>query len=151
MSRLYFSNDDFFPLKFNESFENWRIVSMSQVQILKINDWLAKIWLKIKVLLYIKSFSFVSRCINEIHRICFPSKLSFCFPFHSVFYFVPFSVPRFSNTHFVIVVIAYAWKHTPDVKRVIWTVTELKFLSVILKQLILYSILYHLNSNSTLI
>ena len=28
-SRLYFSNDEFFPLKFNESYENWRIVSMN--------------------------------------------------------------------------------------------------------------------------
>ena len=36
-SQLYFSNDEFFPLKFNESFENWRIVSMSQVQIITIN------------------------------------------------------------------------------------------------------------------
>ena len=32
--------------------------------------------------------------------------------------------------HFVIVVIVYAWKHTPDVKWVIWTVAELKFLSL---------------------
>ena len=30
-SRMYFSNDEFFPLKFDESFENWRIVSMSEV------------------------------------------------------------------------------------------------------------------------
>ena len=28
-SRVYFSNDEFFPLKFNESYENWRIVSMN--------------------------------------------------------------------------------------------------------------------------
>ena len=36
-SRMYFLNDKFFPLKFNESYENLRIVSMSQVQTLKIN------------------------------------------------------------------------------------------------------------------
>ena len=45
---MYFSNDEFSALKFNESFENWRIVSMSQVQIFKINVLFAKIWLKIK-------------------------------------------------------------------------------------------------------
>ena len=58
----------------------------------------AKIWLKIKVLFYFKSFSFVSSCINEIHIFCFPSKPSFRFSFHSIFHSVPFSVPRFSNT-----------------------------------------------------
>ena len=46
---------------------------------------------------YFKSVSYVSSCINEIHIFCFPSKLSFRFPFHSVFHSVPFSVPRFSN------------------------------------------------------
>ena len=56
-SRLYFSNDEISPLKFNESFENWRIVSISQVQILKIIVLFAKIWLKFKVLFYFKSFS----------------------------------------------------------------------------------------------
>ena len=47
-SLLYFSNDESPPPKVNESFENWRIVSMSQVQIFKINVLFAKIWLKIK-------------------------------------------------------------------------------------------------------
>ena len=47
---------------------------------------------------YFKSLSFVSSCIDDIHIFCFLSKLSFRFPFHSVFHSVPFSVPRFSNT-----------------------------------------------------
>ena len=102
---MYFLKDESPPpLKFNESFENWRIVSMSQVQILKINVLFAKNWLNIKVLFYFKTFSIVSSCINEIHIFCFPSKLSFRFPFHSVFhsvpFSVPFSVPRFRNTPF---------------------------------------------------
>ena len=101
-SRLYFSNDEFFPLKFNESFVNWRIVSMSPVQILKIKVLFTKIWLKIKVLFYFKSFSFVSSCINEDSYDLFSLKTLFLFPFHSVFHSVPFSipfsVPRFSNT-----------------------------------------------------
>ena len=101
-SRLYFSNDEFFPLKFNESFVNWRIVSMSPVQILKIKVLFTKIWLKIKVLFYFKSFSFVSSCINEDSYDLFSLKTLFLFPFHSVFhsvpFSVPFSVPRFSNT-----------------------------------------------------
>ena len=105
-SRLYFSNDEFFPLKFNESFVNWRIVSMSPVQILKIKVLFTKIWLKIKVLFYFKSFSFVSSCINEDSYDLFSLKTLFLFPFHSVFhsvpFSVPFSVPRFSNTqHFL--------------------------------------------------
>ena len=50
------------------------------------------------VLFYFKSFSFVSSCFNEIHIFCFPSILSFCSPFQSIFHSVPFSVPRFSNT-----------------------------------------------------
>ena len=87
-----------FTLKFNESFENWMIVSMRWVQILKINVLFAKIWLKSNVLFYFKSFSFVCSCINEIHIFCFPSKLSFRFPFHFVSHSVPFSVPRFSKT-----------------------------------------------------
>ena len=66
---------------------------MSQVQILKMNDLFAKISLKIKVLFYFKSFSFISSCINDIHIFCFPSKLAFRFPFHSVFHSIPFSVP----------------------------------------------------------
>ena len=57
-----------------------------------------KIWLKINVLFYFKSFSYVSSCVNEIHIFCFSSKLSFRYPFHSVFHSVSFSVPRFSNT-----------------------------------------------------
>ena len=71
---------------------------MSQVLILIINVLFAKNWLKFKVLFCFKLFSFVSSCINEIHIFCFPSKLSFRFPFHSVFHSVPFSVPRFSYT-----------------------------------------------------
>ena len=47
-SRLYLSNENFFPLKFNESYENWRTVSMSRVNILKKNDLFDKIWLIIK-------------------------------------------------------------------------------------------------------
>ena len=62
----------------------------SQVEILIINALFAKIWLKIKVLYYFKSFSFVRSCMNEIHIFCFPSKLSFRFPFHSMFHSVPF-------------------------------------------------------------
>ena len=83
----------FFPLKFNASFVNWRIVSMSPVQILKIKVLFTKIWLKIKVLFYFKSFSFVSSCINEDSYNLFSFKTLFLFPFHSVFHSVPFSVP----------------------------------------------------------
>ena len=47
--------------------------------------------LKSKVLIYFKSFSLVSSCINEFHKF-FPSKFSFRFLFHSVFRSVPFCV-----------------------------------------------------------
>ena len=47
--------------------------------------------LKSKVLIYFKSFSLVSSCINEFHKF-FPSKFSFRFPFHSNFRSVPFCV-----------------------------------------------------------
>ena len=106
-THIFFSNSQasfvflkwrIFPLKFNESFENWMIVNMRWVQILKINVLFAKIWLKSNVLFYFKSFSFVCSCINEIHIFCFPSKLSFRFPFHFVSHSVPFSLPRFSKT-----------------------------------------------------
>ena len=50
-NRLYLSNDEWFPLKSNDSFENWRIESI-QVRVLKINGFLKKIWFIIKVLFY---------------------------------------------------------------------------------------------------
>ena len=101
----------FFSLKFNASFVNWRIVSMSPVQIMKIKVLFTKIWLKIKVLFYFKSFSFVSSCINEDSYNLFSFKTLFLFPFHSVFhsvpFSVPFSVPRFSNTPHVVPPLGY--------------------------------------------
>ena len=90
-SRLYFSNDEFFPLKFNESFVNWRIVSMSPVQILKIKVLFTKIWLKIRSFvlfqivflckqLYQRRFIWLVFIKNFI-----PFSVSFRFPFRSVF------------------------------------------------------------------
>ena len=106
-SRLYFSNDEFFPLKFNESFENWRILSMTQVQILKINDLFAKIWLKIKGFVL---FQIVFLCKQLYQRnSCFVFLRNFHFVFHSV----PFSVPRFSNTQEKVIIceiLKFSWR-----------------------------------------
>ena len=97
-SWLYFSNDEFFPLKFNDSYEKWRIVSMGQVQILKIYVLFAKIWLKNQGFVLFQIVFLCKQLYHQIHVFCFPSKLLFRFPFYSVFHSVPFSVTRFSNT-----------------------------------------------------
>ena len=54
-SRLYFSNDEFFPLKLNDSYE--------------------------KVLFYFKSFSFISSCITKFIYFVFLRNFNFVFRF----------------------------------------------------------------------
>ena len=96
---MYFSNDEFFLLKFKESFENWRIVSMSQVQILKRNDLFAKIWLKIKGFVLFQIVFLCKQLFQRNSYVLFSFEtfisfsVSFRFPFRSVFRSVFRSAP----------------------------------------------------------
>ena len=86
-SRLYLSNDEWFPLKSNDSFENWRIESI-QVRVLKINVFF--------FLNLICNQGFVLFLIIFLCKQLYQRKsyilFSFIF-FHFVFCFIPFFVP----------------------------------------------------------
>ena len=73
----------------NEWFPLFRLKTKSEVQNIYIVG--IKYYLKTKVSLCFKLYSFDSCCINKILLFCFPSNLSlrfpFHFPFHSIFRF----------------------------------------------------------------